>query len=126
MALTYCDTRKVAEFAYPLLVHRRQVPFASELNREGIPLDASLLPSAAAIFPHLQPSVGVVRQTSAGIEIESRGPLAGMGAGPMLPVCRVWFVRRVASDRCDGRNRMATRAQSMNNLKQIALAAHEL
>ena len=84
MALTYCDTRKMAEFVYPLLCIGGKA-IASELNREGIPLDASLLPSAAAIFPHLQPSVGVVRRTSAGIEIESRGPLAGIGAGPLLP-----------------------------------------
>ncbi len=27
VALNYCDTRKLAEFAYPLLVHRRQVHF---------------------------------------------------------------------------------------------------
>ena len=44
------------------------------------------MPSAAAIFPHLQPSIGVVRRTAAGIEVESRGPLAGIGGGPLLPV----------------------------------------
>ena len=68
VALTYCDTRKMAEFVYPLLCIGGKF-IASELSREGIPLDASLLPSAAAIFPHLQPSVGVVRRTSAGIEV---------------------------------------------------------
>jgi hypothetical protein len=68
---------------------------SSSLSREGIALDASLVPSAAAIFPHLQPSISVVRHSSAGIEFESRGPLAGIGAGPLFPTAVLWlFVPR--------------------------------
>ena len=91
MALNYCDTRQVAEFAYPLLCVGGNA-ISSKLSQEGIPLDASLMPSAAAIFPHLQPSTGMVRRTAAGIEFETRGPLAGIGGGPLLPVAAFGFL----------------------------------
>ena len=118
MALTYCDTRKMAEFVYPLLCFGGKA-ISSELNREGIPLDASLVPSAAAIFPHMQPSIGVVRHTAAGIEVESRGPLPGMGVGPMLPMSFLFlgFARAEARP-------VPMPMSSRNNLKQIALAMH--
>jgi len=92
VALNYCDMRKVAEFAYPLLCVGGSL-ISSKLSREGIPLDASLMPSAAAIFPHLQPSIGVVRGTADGIEFESRGTLNGIGVGPVLPTMVLFFVR---------------------------------
>ena len=97
VALSYCDTRKLAEFTYPLLCMGGKL-ISSELNREGIPLDASALPSAAAIFPHLQASVSVVRRGAAGIEVESRGSLAGIGAGPLFPTAAFWlFAFRTSS-----------------------------
>jgi hypothetical protein len=89
VGLSYCDTRKLAEFVYPFLCFGSRA-LSAEMNREAIPLDASLLPSAAAIFPHLQPSLAVVRRTAAGVEITSRGPLAGMNAGPVLPLSFTW------------------------------------
>ena len=118
MALSYCDTRKIAEFVYPLFCIGGNY-IAALLSREGIPLDASLLPSAAAIFPHLQPSIGLLRRTSAGIEARSRGPLTSIGGGPMLPMSFMWL----GFARSEMKPAMATRATSMNNLKQIALAA---
>jgi hypothetical protein len=123
VAVDYSDTRKVAEFVYPLLCYGGKV-IASELNREGIPLDASLVPSAAAVFPHLQPSIGVVRQTSAGIEVESRGPMAGMGAGALLPLFGLWGYFSVESERTVPMKTATARAvpMSTNNLRQIALA----
>ena len=131
VALSYCDTRKVAEFVYPLLCIGGKAIF-SEARREGIPLDASLVPSAAAIFPHLPPSVGVLRRTSTGIEVVKRGPLAGIGMGPLLPVATfALYFARVSEPRAEFRGQaqaqreamgMGGRARSMNNLKQIALA----
>lgn len=120
VALSYCDTRKVAELVYPLLCIGGKF-LCSELSREGIPLDASLVPSAAAIFPHLQPSIGVLRRTSAGVEVVKRGPLAGIGGGPMLPLSFFWLAAR-GEMRPVPMKPMSTRATSMNNLKQIALA----
>ncbi len=128
VALTYCDTRKVVEFVYPLLCIGGKL-IASELSREGFPLDASLVPSAAAIFPHLCPSVGLVRRTPAGIEVETRGPLVGVGGGPLLPLSFFWLTLRGVESRSAFESQsmakpMAMRAQSsMNNLRQIALAA---
>jgi hypothetical protein len=122
VALSYCDTRKMAEFVYPLLCFGGKA-ISSELSREGIPLDASLVPSAAAIFPHLHASLGTVRRTSAGIEVESRGPLAGIGGGPLLPASFFWL----SVARMEARPApisMSARGGSMNNLKQIALAMH--
>jgi hypothetical protein len=123
VAFSYCDTRKVAEFVYPLLCFGAKA-ISSELSQKGIPLDAGLLPSAAAIFPHLQPSIGVVRRTADGIELSSRGTLVGVGGGPLLaplPIMFFWGARTAAVPVAMP---MGTRAQSMNNLKQIALAAH--
>jgi hypothetical protein len=130
IAVTYGDTRKIAEFAYPLVCVGAQL-ICSQLNREGIPLDSSLIPSAAAIFPHLQPTVGIVRRSSAGIESESHGPLAGNGVGPMLPLPMFLFVARSQAQVAVARQEAvaassamgARRAMSINNLKQIALAA---
>jgi hypothetical protein len=90
------------------------------MNREAIPLDASLLPSAAAIFPHLQPSLAVVRRTAAGVEITSRGPLAGMNAGPLLPLSFMFL--GLARSAPGPLLPMSSRGASTNNLKQIALA----
>ena len=90
VALGYYDTRKVAEYVYPLLCVGGNL-VCSQLGREGIRLDVSLMPSAMSILPHLQPSVGAVRQTAAGIEFESRGPLAAIGGGSLLPVGAMAF-----------------------------------
>jgi hypothetical protein len=117
VAVTYCDTRKIAEFVYPLVCFGGRA-IAAEASREGIPLDASMIPAATAIFPHLTPSISVVRRTSAGIEVSARGPMAGVGAGPLLlPVPWLFFSLRSADMPA------RPRALSMNNLKQIALAA---
>jgi hypothetical protein len=121
VAVSYCDTRKVAEFVYPLLCFGGKA-IASELSREGIPLDASLVPSAAAIFPHLQPSIGVVRHTSAGIELESRGPLAGMGAGALLPLSTLWMYASFEERSVPMKATARAMPMSTNNLRQIALA----
>ncbi len=120
VALSYCDTRKLAELVYPLLCIGGKF-ISSELDLIGIPLDASLVPSAAALFPHLHPSVGVVRRTPAGIELESRGPLTGIGAGPLLPASAFFVLGYRATARPAARV-MTFQAASANNLKQIALA----
>jgi hypothetical protein len=58
-------------------------------------VDASLLPSGASIYPHLQPSVSIVARRDDGIYSESHQSLPGageltsilpIGAGLLLPV----------------------------------------
>ena len=128
VALGYCDTRKLAEFTYPMMCLGGKA-LASELSRQGIPFDSALLPSAAAIFPHLQPSIRAIRRSPAGIEVVKRGPLAGISAGPLLPVASFLLLGYRASAMPDSRPPMSmsmpgtsmNNAKSMNNLKQIAL-----
>ena len=114
--LFYFDGRRLLDHLYPLLCVGVQ-QLGRELARGGIDLNVSIVPSAPAILRHLRPSVSLTRRTDAGIEYISRGTLpgsslsttGGMAAGLLLPA--------VASAR-----QSARRAQSMNNMKQIALA----
>jgi len=85
LGLTYVDTARLLEVAYPLLnvgAHALTI----ELRREGIDLDLSLLPTFGAIERHLKPSIGVLRRTAAGIEVQTRGTLPSSGIGAVLPV----------------------------------------
>jgi hypothetical protein len=114
--MTYLDTRQFAEVFYPLLCVGAQA-IAGQAAREGVPLDVSLLPSASALLPHLKPSVGTLRRTAKGIEISSRGTIPAFGSGPMAVAPLFFFVGARHSMAFSGPN-----PQSMNNLKQIALA----
>ena len=58
----------------------------------------------------------MVRRTPAGIELVSREPLAGIGAGPVLPPGAFWLFAARAAMPDD------PTCESSNNLKQIALA----
>jgi type II secretory pathway pseudopilin PulG len=89
------------------------------LRQSGIDVNISMLPSAGAIRPHLGPSLTTVRRTAAGIEITERRSLPGPGIGAAAPVAVALLLPAVSSSRTAAR-----RAQSSNQLKQIALALH--
>ena len=93
MALSYCDTRKAAEYLYPLACMAGPL-VSDEMRRGGLEFDASAIPSATAILPHLQPSLSFVRRTSEGIEIVSHGPIGGIGAMNLLPLSSLVLVAR--------------------------------
>ena len=135
VSVSYADTRSVVETLYPLV----QIGFgaaASELQREEVPIDVSILPSAAAILPHLSPSVGSTTMTSDGLLTVRRGTLPAQFE--LLPALAMWVgssrwttpayspgYRERASAGVVERLLMPTaaaRVESMNNLKQIALA----
>ena len=80
----YLDTAEVFRLAYPLAQVGVQY-LTRTLQREGINVNASLLPSAVSINKHLRPSVYSVRRDKAGIEITMRQSLP---AGGMLPHCQ--------------------------------------
>jgi hypothetical protein len=88
LKMFYCDTPKLFELFYPFVPMIGQA-IAGELQREGINVDVSIIPSAKAIAPHLRPGVMAVRRTEAGIEIVSHQSLPGggmmFGAPMMLP-----------------------------------------
>ena len=120
MALGYCDTPALFKMAYPIVQIVAQIA-SSELQREGIDLDVSLLPSAPAILRHLQPTVAVVRRTGSGVVIETRGTLPVGGGGALAMAWLAGAGPRGLHDLVDFPTPQKT---SINNLRQIGLAMH--
>lgn len=115
-ALTYVDTRKVFDVVYPLVQMGAQAAF-NNLQREGIEIDASILPMSQTISRHLRPSVATVTRTADGIEFSREQSLPGSSAGSTTPVMVALLLPAVNAAR-----EAARRNGSMNNMRQIALA----
>jgi hypothetical protein len=128
--LAYADTPALFEMAYPFVQIFAQF-LVKELQREGIDVDISLLPSGQTIRRHLRPSVISVARTPAGIEATCRQTLPGAGTAlALLAVAGVASEGRFdIDDIANGISLMvspskARQVESMNNMKQIALAMH--
>jgi hypothetical protein len=142
-ALFYQDTRSVFRLAYPV-VHVFAAFVTSQLQSEGLDIDISLLPSMAAIEPHLQPGISALYLGNDGLRWESRQTLPGVGSAPIaLAFVGFFSVRTVAIGREDFdfqdvpppapaklldleaiTPQGSQLAVSRNNLKQIGLAMH--
>lgn len=144
-ALFYQDTRSVFRLGYPVL-NVFAAFICSELQQEGVNIDISLLPSMAAIEPHLQPGISALYFGKDGLRWESRQTLPGAGGAPLVLAGVGFFGVRVAAVRQDdvvgftvtdavpapGRildleaitPAGAQSKVSENNLKQIGLAMH--
>ncbi len=72
--IAYADTATTVRTLYPVLQFAFQA-IASELQREGIPIDVSIFPSAAAVLPHLDPSVSSVTMMKDGLFVSRHGTL---------------------------------------------------
>ena len=125
-AVFYQDTRSVFRLIYPML-HVFAAMICNELQAEHLDVDISLLPSMAAIEPHLQPGVSAVYMTAEGIRWEARQTLPSAGAAPLLLLPAVFgFAATVPrfGDLEELTPAGAQKAASINNLKLIGLAMH--
>ncbi|MCH8042139.1 MAG: hypothetical protein IID44_00335 [Planctomycetes bacterium] len=95
--VTYQDTKEMFKLAYPVVQILAQLG-ASQLQREGIDVDISMLPSATTISKHLTPGVMSVRKTAAGIELTSRQSLPIGGATWLMLPAAVLYGRAGPAD----------------------------
>ncbi len=114
----YVDTKQVFQFIYPLVPIWAQLA-NGELHRQGIDFNMAAIPSAEAISKHLSPAIVSVRRTENGIEMTSRQTLPGGNIVASAPISVALLLPAV-----QGAREAARRSQSMNNLKQIAIAMH--
>ncbi|HKD37968.1 MAG TPA: hypothetical protein VKB78_14245, partial [Pirellulales bacterium] len=73
-SIAYADTATMVRTLYPLIQFGFNA-IASAVQQEGVQIDASLLPSAAAILPHLEPSISTSTMSKDGLFISRRGTL---------------------------------------------------
>ena len=117
--LAYADTPSLFKMLYPMLQIGLQVAAQQLEAEEGFRLDASLLPSAAAIGRHLRADVAGLRRTGSGLEATSHKTLPCGSVGASAPVMVALLLPAVQAAR-----QAARRTQSSNNMKMIALAMH--
>lgn len=132
LILAYYNSREVFLSAYPL-VQMFGTIICAELQREGVDVNVSILPSAGAIAKHLQPGTVSITSQDDGIEVVSRRTLP-IGAEAMNFAFPLFVMgARSAHVHAHAARAVATvevsptaaqRRASMNNLKQIALAMH--
>jgi hypothetical protein len=118
LTLTYTDTRRIFDLAYPfapVVAHM----LATEMRMGGVEVPSALLPSARSIRRHLRPSVSMVRRTDAGFEVVSHQTIPGSMGLHTLPIAAGLLIPAVRKVQDAG-----ARTQSSGNLHQIALAIH--
>jgi hypothetical protein len=138
--VSYADTTTMVQTLYPLLQFAFQA-ISSQAQRQGVQIDSSILPSAAAILPHLEPSVSTATMTKDGLLVTRHGTLPmEFESLPLMLMPLGFFTYRSsstsppqmatatserASIRIESMPFMpgaADQARSSNNLKQIAIA----
>jgi len=116
--LSYQNSGEILPTLYSV-IQALAPPAITELNKQGVAVELSVLPAFPAIGRHAGPSVSLVRRTKDGLVSERYSTVPGAdlaAAAPMfiglaLPVARSMHLG-------------SGKIQTSNNLKQIALALH--
>ncbi len=128
----YQNTPELFELGYPFVQLGLRYMFA-ELQREGIDIDMSIVPSGQSIRRHLRADVTSVVRTEKGIEVTCQQSFPGTGSFVPLAVLATGFywtasVEVGSAPVFDGFGALLPsrrdEMRSMNNLKQIGLALH--
>tara|TARA_R110002072_G_scaffold173600_2_gene328373 strand:- start:166337 stop:168907 length:2571 start_codon:yes stop_codon:yes gene_type:complete len=135
MSLVHVDSKAVCRSVYPLALIGANFLF-SELQREGVDLNISVIPDGETIAKHLQPALTTVTSGEDGIEVVSTRtlPVSIDTGSTILPTLFMTGVSRPRVNRFGTSNspglldvlspRRAQRSQATNNLKQLGLAMH--
>lgn len=134
IGLVHIDSVTVCRTVYPLVLLGANMLF-SELQREGVDINISVMPDGETIARHLQPAIMTVTSLDDGIEIFSTRTLpVSLGAGTsILP--SLFLVRTSRSHTRFGQPtgpglldilspRRAQMSTSTTNLKQLGIAMH--
>lgn len=128
IGFSYTDTRRQFELLYPwgqmMLTMMQGMGEEMDMPPEfsetvGPALRGISLPPARVIYPHLRPALTAMRRTPEGFEFETRQTLPMIDVTMAAPVLAGLLLPAVQQIR-----EAARRTQSMNNLKQLALSAH--
>lgn len=129
IGFSHVDAQRQFELAYPyaqmmLTMVQGMSSSPDFLEVDGTESLAPLLrgirlPPARLIHPHLKPSLSVFRRTAAGFEMETRQTMPVVDVTMVVPVMVGLLLPAVQQVR-----EAAERTHSMNNLKQLLLAAH--
>jgi hypothetical protein len=87
--IAYYDAKEIFTTMYPVLQILAQFA-TSAMQQNGVEVDISMIPSAAAIGKHLQPGVSTMRRTEQGLELVTRQTLP-MNLGPMPLMAPGWL-----------------------------------
>ncbi len=126
IGLGHNDTRRQFEMLYPWL----QIGLtAAQSSANKMPREVGelveqffsgfKLPPSRAIAAHLQPTTVLLRKTSASLEMETRQTIPMIDATALTPIAVAMLLPAVEQVR-----QAAKRTNSSNNLRQMALAAH--
>ena len=117
--LVYQNVPEAVQLAYPM-VQLGLVMLSGKMAQEGLPFDVAALPACNTLVSHLRPNTMTLVRTSAGVEIRSRGTLPFLSpSGPMVMGVAAGLILPAVQT---ARN-TAREMSSMNNMKQLALAA---
>ena len=134
IAMVRFDEKNVFDTVYPAMVMGANALFA-DLQREGINVDISMLPSPLAVSRHLKSSTLNVLKADDGIEFVSRSSLP-IGLESLAATLPATVFVGISPFRMSGRSGMgsavarvlspkaARRDTSKNNMKQLMLALH--